>query len=198
MTKYTIRDILLDNNNWEKYKNSHKLRSEQINEVEKMLSCNDKCIYFKGRLIYFSCNSRICSRCGKRYVDKWTEKTSQQLQKTRHSHFVFTMPSIIWAAIKDDWACIKELSDQTFCILKRLSKLELGMICSIHTFGKDMKFNVHFHAITNSTGTTNITILRILWKCSVIKILTRKLKKTLKARFCLNPHLFTHISQASM
>lgn len=199
MAKYNIRDIFLDNNNWKKHKKSHKLRREQINEVDKMLSCSShKCVYFKGRLIRFSCNGRLCPSCGKRYVDKWAEKTCKRLQKTSHSHIVLTMPSIIWDVIKEDWNCIRELSDQASHVLKVLNKHDLGAICSIHTFGKDMKFNVHFHAIINSARIKNIQLLRILWKHSVIEVLTKKLKKTLKTRFCLSRWLYTHTNQDLM
>ena len=92
--KYSIRDILIDNNNWERYKLFHKgeLREEQIKEIDAMLLCNDP---KKGFWLYhcndcnedfirhLSCNSRVCPRCGRRHLKKWVKKTVET------SRFVF-------------------------------------------------------------------------------------------------------------
>jgi hypothetical protein len=42
--EYTIRDILIDNNNWERYKLFHKreLREERIKEIDAMLLCGNR------------------------------------------------------------------------------------------------------------------------------------------------------------
>ena len=126
--RYSVRDILIDNNNWLIHKLSHKeeLRAEQIKEVDAMLLCNDPS---KGYFYYycddcnldilahFKCNSRICSRCGKSYVDKWAKRVVQRMLDVNHSHIVFTMPSDLWLLIKDDWQCIKELSAATYRVM---------------------------------------------------------------------------------
>ena len=77
--KYSIRDILIDNNNWERYKLFHKgeLRKEQIKEVDAMLLCGDPkkgfWIYHcndckEDFIIHLGCNSRVCPRCGRRHL----------------------------------------------------------------------------------------------------------------------------------
>jgi len=83
--KIGVKEIFEDNNNWEQYKNANleKLDKWLIKNVEKMLKCKDPRFgYLKYqcgncneiKIIKFSCNSRIYSRCGKRYTDQWSRK----------------------------------------------------------------------------------------------------------------------------
>src|SRR3989338_7066828 len=97
--KYSIRGILTDNKNWERYKSSHsELDSNVIREVERMLDCcNPDKGYFRGYcehcrkevIMHFRCNGRICNRCGRSYVDKWMDEGQKFLDKDhrfeRHS-----------------------------------------------------------------------------------------------------------------
>jgi len=212
--RYQLRDILLDNNNWEGYKLSHKneLRPEQIKEVDAMLLCNDPC---KGFFYYycddcdehiqahFKCNSRICSRCGKAYVDKWAKKVVKRMLDVNHNHIVFTMPSDLWLLIKDDWECIKELSAMTYRVITETmhqsSKHNVipGMLSSLHTFGKDMKYNVHFHTIATEGGIdkkTNLwkpisylpyNLLRLKWKLYALDVITKYVRRTTENQILL-------------
>ncbi|HYF92183.1 MAG TPA: transposase zinc-binding domain-containing protein [Symbiobacteriaceae bacterium] len=40
----------------------------------------------------FTCKSRFCPRCGKRYVDQWVEKQVETILNVSHRHTVFTIP----------------------------------------------------------------------------------------------------------
>lgn len=71
--------------------------------VEKMLGCGDPkngyikyrcvgCDEHPERIVGFSCKSRFCPRCGKRYVDEWVEKQVQTILNVSHRHTVFTIP----------------------------------------------------------------------------------------------------------
>jgi len=82
--QFSVKDIFLDNHNWDVYKRQHKddLRQVEIDEVGKMLSCKDGSrgffVYYypncmDSRIVYFGCNSRLCSCCGKNYTDKWVK-----------------------------------------------------------------------------------------------------------------------------
>ena len=172
-----------------------------------MLLCNDpRKGYFyyycpdceEHILRHFSCNSRVCSRCGKKYADAWAKKTVRKLLNANHSHIVFTMPSDLWLLIKDDWDCIKKLSAMTYRVIqetmKQSSKHDItpGMISSLHTYGKDMKYNVHFHTIVTQGGRSkqcnmdlwlNVSylpyfLLRIKWKLYVLEIITKHAQKS--------------------
>jgi len=212
--RYSVRDILLDNNNWDKYKVFHKaeLRAEQIKEVDAMLLCNDPCkgyFYYYcldcnlDILLHFKCNSRICSRCGKAYVDKWARKAVKRMLDVNHSHVVFTMPSDLWLLIKDDWQCIKELSAMAYRVLTEMmgqsSKYAItpGMLSSLHTYGKDMKYNVHFHTIVTEGGMDNKTktwrnityfpyfLLRVKWKLYALEVILKYAERTMDNQILL-------------
>lgn len=170
--KYSIRDILIDNNNWEKYKLLHKgeLREEQIKEVDAMLLCNDP---RKGFWLYhcndcnedyvrhLSCNSRACCRCGRKHLKKWVKKTVERMLDIEHSHLIFTLPKDISSLLKGNWECIGELTNAAFQVLMETmcrsakQKVTPGMICAIHTYGDEINWNVHFHTIIPEGGTTS-------------------------------------------
>ena len=81
----TVKHIFEDNLNWAAFHLAEKdnLRDVEINEVNKMLSCKDESRGFFTyecehcgitKTVYFGCNSRICTNCGKNHTDKWAPK----------------------------------------------------------------------------------------------------------------------------
>jgi len=144
----------------------------------------------EDRIIHFSCNSRICSRCGNKYVKKWVEKITERMYDVDYSHIVFTLPGDIWKLIDGKWDCISELYKAAFMVLQETmsksakQKIIPGMIEAGHTFGKDIKWNVHFHSICTEGGLTknglwkNIyflpyRIMRLKWKYYALKIIEK-------------------------
>lgn len=210
--RYSVRNILLERNNWEKYKSSHpNLRDEQITQIDKMLLCNDPC---KGFFYYncdcgehytrhFRCNSRCCSRCGTSYVNQWAERTAKRLLKVRYNHIIFTMPDSLWKLIHDNFECIKELSSAVYqTIVEVMFKIRHqvvtpGMISSLHTFGEDIKYNVHFHTIVTQGGMSKkynqwlhidylpFELLRKKWKALCLKVITKHVEKTFDNQYLL-------------
>ncbi len=212
--KCSVRNILSDNNNWGEYKLSHQneLRAEQTKEVDAMLLCNDPSkgyFYYycpdcdKHILTHFKCNSRVCTRCGKAYVDDWAKRVVRRMLDVNHNHIVFTMPSDLWLLIKDDWQCIKELSAMTYRVITETmhqsSKHNVmpGMLSSLHTFGEDMKYNVHFHTIATEGGIDDKTklwrtisylpyhLLRIKWKLYALDIISKYVRRTTENQILL-------------
>lgn len=145
------------------------LRKDQIKAVEDMLLC---CNPEKGFFYYYcshcnliekkhvSCNSSFCTRCGKKYVDKWSEKTVKRMPNVTYSHIVFTLPRDLWLLIKDKWECFRELSSATYRVMKEIisekenQEIIPGMISSLQTYGLDIKYNVHFHNVITDGGLT--------------------------------------------
>src|SRR3989338_11629037 len=76
--------------------------------------------------------------------------------------------------------------------MERSSKhpIMIGMISSLHTYGKDMKYNVHFHTIVTEGGISKkdnlwrtisyltYYLLRIKWKMYALEIITKHANKT--------------------
>ena len=81
---YSVRRIVADN--WDSYLLTHSVDFHKKFEVEKMLNCSKN-----------SCNSRICSCCGKRYADSW----SNMLPFKPKKHVVLTVPSYLRHVFQD-------------------------------------------------------------------------------------------------
>ena len=78
---YSVRQILKDN--WKHYLENNKVEDYQKKEIEKMIHCST-----------FGCNSRVCTSCGKRYTDQWSDKLSRYLFQVSHRHVLLTVPSL--------------------------------------------------------------------------------------------------------
>ena len=72
------------NKHWEDYCKSYAPTQHQKNEIEKMMNCSKQ-----------SCNSRICSSCGKRYADKWSNFIVKSLAPVPKTHVVLTIPALL-------------------------------------------------------------------------------------------------------
>lgn len=105
--QFSVKDIFLDNHNWDVYKHRHRdeLRKVEIKEVEKMLSCKDGShgffVYYcpvceTSRIVYFGCNSRLCSCCEKNYTDNWSKSLKRALFDVAHWHVVMSLPDVLW------------------------------------------------------------------------------------------------------
>lgn len=109
----TVRHIFEDNHNWGAFRIAEKdnLRDVEIKEVNKMLSCKDEsrgfftyiCEYCGTlKTVYFGCNSRICSNCGKNHTDKWAKSLQKALFNVPHRHAVFTIPDALWHVVRNN------------------------------------------------------------------------------------------------
>ncbi len=162
----TVEDIL--RYRWREFKNIHPVREVEEKEVEKMLYCRsgingifvytcEKC----HRTIYqlLGCNSRLCTRCGKRYTDQWAKKLARRLSNVPHRHLVFSAPSHLWPYLKKNRSLWKvymdsaiETIDDYFPKIIHNPHIRVGVIVVLHPFGKDMKFQPHLHLIITEGG----------------------------------------------
>lgn len=83
----------------------HRVRKEMrehiIDIVERALDCgniengyiNHKCLECKEEYIRgFTCNTKFCSKCGRMYSLKWSDKQVDNMLNVTHRHAVFTIP----------------------------------------------------------------------------------------------------------
>jgi hypothetical protein len=195
--RYTIKQILLSNNNWwnfyNKYKN--KLRPSIVTCIIKLLSCKNK---IRGYLEYqcsnpncqhikyfpFTCKCKACSSCGKKATEIWIHKQNQILPNTSWQHITLTMPCELWDFFwYNRWLLNIAASIAAKCLLNFAKKkgILLGIFIAIHTFGRDLKRNVHFHISTTAGGLSKdltswknisfhkITLMKI-WRYQIIKL----------------------------
>ena len=223
--KYTIKQILLANQSWWRFYEKHKdnLRPSIVTSIVKLLSCkniirgyreyrcsNPNCSHVTR--IPFTCKCKACSSCGKKSTEVWIEKQKQILPDTKWQHITFTMPCELW----DFFWHNRQLSNLAAaiaanCILKiaRKRKITVGILLVIHTFGHDLKRNIHFHLSVSLGGLSedllswkNIyfdqgTLMRI-WRYQIIKLFRKSqsrlafpmaVKELLNSQFSFNHFL---------
>jgi hypothetical protein len=155
---YSVKQIFKDN--WESYLENNDTREIEKQEVEKMLSCKDesrgyfvcfckRCSEF--RIVPLGCNSRLCSDCGKRHTDRWSERLVSKVAKNiDHRHLVFSLPVELRLVIKQTRYLQKIIFDSASREIKKVfSKMKKQVlnprvIGVVHPFGKDLKFNPLF------------------------------------------------------
>ena len=141
-----------------------KLRYGIIFNVTKVISCGTKYLGFKryscrdcnrNKSVAFSCKGRFCSRCGKKQTDQWVSKASNVLPKTRWQHITFTMPDSLWPIFWLNRDLFGLISGVAAGIIKEIAtkkNLVVGIFTALHTFGRDLKRNVHIHLSVTCGG----------------------------------------------
>jgi hypothetical protein len=153
---------------WEHFYQQHKgtLREAIVDNVIAMLSCglclrgyalyscsNRACSHLKK--VAFSCKSRFCPSCGKKATDQWVATQQAVLPHTSWQHITFTMPSELWALFKENYVLLGQLSALAANpVLKVAQQKNVvpGIFTALHTFGRDLKYNVHVHLSVTRGG----------------------------------------------
>lgn len=165
--RITINRIFSDNHNWYVYEFKHKdeLRDVETREVHKMLECGKRGFKLfrcpncgEEKVVYYGCNSRICTHCGKKFTDKWSEGIAKETFDVRHRHVVLTIPEQLRPFFKVNRKLLKVLMDCAILAIAQVMRWELGkevtpgVIAVLHTYGRDMKWNPHVHALVTEGG----------------------------------------------
>lgn len=160
---------------WQSYLNTHKVADYQFKEVKKAINCygheNGYFVFYCKHcdeyiFQHYGCNSRICSCCGKRYADQWSENLSEAMFPLPHRHLVFSVPPEIWSFLRDKslWKDYMDCAITCFTnylpkmlkkMLRKPHELDIGLICILHPFGKDLQFHPHLHLIITEGGFDN-------------------------------------------
>jgi len=204
-TRSKIKEILALK--WPEYKIKCQkaLRESEEEAVAKVLGCGDPkngfaefwcldCMGEERKVVAFTCKSRFCPSCGKVYTDKWVEKMSKEMVDVTHRHVVMTIaeelrPLFYWH--RDLLPILIESAAQVMksIISERKKNLGItpGIIIVVHTFGRDLKFNPHIHALMTEGGLDKndnwqtisfipYTALRKRWQHLVLKALRERFK----------------------
>ncbi|MEW6215747.1 MAG: transposase [Nitrospirota bacterium] len=207
MPAHSIKSIFRDH--WKSLKQGLSRRYESshwdsiVGSVEKMLSCRDpsngyaeyictKCGTKKR--VPFTCKSRFCTSCGKKYVDEWVDKTVDEIIDVPHRHIVFTIPEELRDIIFKDRSLIKVMMD---CASKTAlevlqskgSEAVPGILAMVHTFGRDLKFHPHVHILMTEGGLTGkerwddipflpYNLLRKKWQYYLLTDIKKRLPKS--------------------
>lgn len=203
--KYSIKQILLHNDNWNKFRAQHSalIRPDVYYNVDRVFACRTDKLGFHQyvchtcgttRKVPHTCKSRFCSSCGKIAVDNWAQTSISKFPDIQYRHIVFTLPEQL----------------RILCILNRklllnaLFKLAAhsiiswskedkqcipGVISVLHTFGKTLEFNPHIHIIASCGGLSldhsrwipisifPEKVLKARWKYNVISFVRSSFKE---------------------
>ena len=104
-----------------------KMREHLYMEVHKMVNCGELTLGFVAYIcmeclkkikIGFSCKSRFCNRCGKKYISDWVEKQVQRIIDVPHRHCVFTIPKEFRKHFFWHRESLKDLQDMVYEVIE--------------------------------------------------------------------------------
>lgn len=165
-----LKELFLKTNYWDAFKEKYQdeLRAVEVHEVEKMVKCRELSNGYKTykcpkcgftRQIPFNCKSRLCSNCGKYSTDRWTHILEKKLLPVTHRHMVFTISDKLWPFVKQNryllgsiFKAVKRTIDRLVHDRYPTDLIKVGLICALHTSGKNLKFNTHIHVIVSEGG----------------------------------------------
>ena len=161
--KFSIKQILSDH--WDDFtlQYHNKIRTCVISEVRRVLGCGEidngftfyQCPHCgKYRFVPFRCHSRFCNSCGVAYQRSRSESISSKLINCRHRHIVFTIAEELRIYFRRDRRLLdilfksaaQTISDWLY-EMNHSRNFTSGMVCALHTFGRDLKWNPHIHMI---------------------------------------------------
>lgn len=203
--KFTIKQILKDH--WHSFlANNPNVRLVVIQEVEKALNCGEPsggyamyqcphCGCYK--FVPFRCHSRFCNTCGTAYQANRADSIAEKMINCPHRHMVFTIPKELRLYFRKDRSLLDVLfrtsaqviSDWSHSLNKK-EQFTHGMVCGLHTFGRDLKWNPHIHMLVTEVACGNITdckkvsffpfiMLRKKWMTALLFNLKHSLNPTL-------------------
>jgi hypothetical protein len=197
MAAISIKQILTSNQNWWRFynKNQPNIREPIVTAIVKLLSCkhtirgyqkyvcsNPDCPHIK--YVPFTCKSKACSSCGKKSTELWVQKQNQILPKTSWQHITFTMPSELWDFFWFNRSLLNKIGNIAAQCIKTIADKKHatpGIFIAIHTFGRDLKRNVHVHLSTTLGGLSpdrtqwiklffHQTTLMRMWRYEILKL----------------------------
>ena len=198
-----LRDIFLDNGNWWKLflKHQHLIRLCIIVNVLKLLVCRTSFLGYhhfichtcsKSIKVPHSCKSRFCPSCGKKATDIWIKNSFNTLPRTIWQHITFTMPSELWDFFWLNRYLMNRIPLIAANIIKDWAKRKgflPGIFLAIHTFGRDLKRNIHIH-LSSTVGGLSLTYdswlrgtyfyhesIKKTWRYHIIALVREEFKK---------------------
>ena len=114
---------------------------------------NLKCPHTK--IVPHTCKSKACSSCGKKATEQWIQKQQNILPKVTWQHITFTMPEQLWDFFWLNRHLLNQISKIAAGIILYIANQKNvlpGILIALHTFGRDLKRNVHIHLCVTIGG----------------------------------------------
>lgn len=181
---------------------SMNLRPDIIDNIERVLECKNpryggtmyECPTCHSlKFVPHTCKSRFCPSCGYLYSQHRADAIKQILINCNHRHAVFTIPKELRNLFRQDREALNDLPEAVNMTIsyyaKSRSKSENfmpGFICVLHTFGRDLKWNPHIHALIAEgfIGKKTAWLDVKFWNYNYLRVsFRRNLLSLLKKRF---------------
>ena len=153
-------------------------RPAVIENVDKMIHCGDPsyggtmygCSHCGNlKFVPFRCRSRFCPTCGNKYNQLRSFHMSYKLVSCVHRHCVFTIPEELRIFFLQNrrllsllFSSVRDVVLRMFAKINKAENFTPGLICVLHTFGRDLKWNPHIHALISEGGAGNISPWRVV------------------------------------
>ena len=114
------------------------------------------------RIVPCTCKSRFCPSCGYKANLIWLDQLLSRIIPCDYQHLVFTLPYELRNLAKSNRRLIFNLMSKTLyrTITQFINKQKglryvPGVVTILHTFGKGLKWHVHFHVLITAGGMKN-------------------------------------------
>lgn len=155
------------------------LRPCVISNVERMIKCRTHeagfslfecphCHEFK--IVPHSCKSKFCNSCGVKYAAQRADFIKSMVLDCPHRHVVLTIHDKLRQFFQYDRSLLNLMfsaaADTLFNIFGNMGKKDEhftpGFIITLHTFGRDLKWNPHVHILLADGYTDNAGVFHKL------------------------------------
>ena len=173
-SKFKIKDIFNDHCFFFLQDNpSLNIRPVVHEEVQKMMGC---CSLSNGYSVYtcdhcnnylyvpFTCKSHFCCSCGTKSTLDRADTISRKSINCPHRHMTFTIHQDLWTLFQKDRSLLNFLFDAvSYTILSSFyeqnhkENFTPGFISTLHTFGRDLKWNPLIHVLITEGASGNFT-----------------------------------------
>ncbi len=147
------------------------IRDVVIRDVKRMISCQSPSLGFSlykcptcgnEKIVPHTCKSRFCNSCGIKYAKQRALSIESKLISATHRHLVFTISDALWPLFLEDRSRLNLMFEAVSKTLLSWYKekykslnIKPGFILTLHTFGKDDKWNVHIHCLLSEFALGN-------------------------------------------
>lgn len=147
------------------------IRDVVYRDVNRMIDCKTAALGYscfkcpncgEEKIVYNTCKSRFCNSCGIKYAKQRSNSIESKLITGNHRHLIFTISDFLWPLFLEDRKRLTfmfEAASRTllswYSEKYKLLKLKPGFILTLHTFGRDDKWNVHIHCLLSEYALGN-------------------------------------------
>jgi len=153
---------------FDRYQAAHGLSLDQHRAAHAIMACQSEVLGHEEWLcredghierVYHSCRHRSCPRCNSGLTYEWLDKLQARLLPCHHYHAILTLPhelNPLWHYNRA-WCTDRLFKAATETLRELLSDArylgaEVGILASLHTWGRTLSFHPHVHLLVTGGG----------------------------------------------